>query len=107
MLCNKIDTSKVKSEMNVDFEQIQKDLTKFKNHTSMPQDDVITLMNYIDKFERLIVDEDYNELEYRSQISALYGITYSCIARINAYFRLYNAGHQKDVEKLERSKQQG
>ena len=38
MLYNKIDTSKVKSEMNMDFEQIQKDLTKFKNHTSMPQD---------------------------------------------------------------------
>ena len=67
MLYNKIDTSKVKSEMNMDFEQIQKDLAKFKNHTSMPQDDVITLMNYIDKFERLIADEDYNELEYSAE----------------------------------------
>jgi len=58
-----IDTSSVKTEL--DFEQIQSDLAKFKSHTSMPQDDVITLMNYIDKFERLIADKDYNELEYR------------------------------------------
>ena len=52
MTYRKIDTSKVKHEM--DFEQIQSDLAKFKNHTSMPQDDVKKLMNYVDKFERLI-----------------------------------------------------
>lgn len=51
MTYRKIDTSKVKPEM--DFEQIQKDLEKFKNHISMPQDDVKTLMNYVGKFERL------------------------------------------------------
>lgn len=67
MLYNKIDTGKVKSEIDMDFEQIQKDLAKFKNHTSMPQDDAITLMNYIGKFERLIADEDYNELEYSAE----------------------------------------
>ena len=44
MTYRKIDTSKVKPEM--DFEQIQSDLEKFKNHTSMPQDDVKKLMNY-------------------------------------------------------------
>ena len=60
-----IDTSSVKTEL--DFEQIQSDLAKFKSHTSMPQDDVITLMNYIDKFERLIADKDYNELEYSAE----------------------------------------
>lgn len=38
MIYRKIDTTKVKPEM--DFEQIQSDLEKFKNHTSMPQDDV-------------------------------------------------------------------
>lgn len=61
MTYRNINTSNLKPDMN--FEQIQKDLTKFKNHTSMPQDDVITLMNYIGKFERLIAVEDYNELE--------------------------------------------
>lgn len=67
MTYRKIDTTKVKPETNTDFAQIQNDLAKFKNHTSMPQDDVITLMNYIDKFERLIADEDYNELEYSAE----------------------------------------
>ena len=65
MTYRKIDTSKVKPEM--DFEQIQSDLAKFKNHTSMPQDDVKKLMNYVGKFERLIADEDYNELEYSAE----------------------------------------
>lgn len=67
MIYNKIDTSKVKSEMNMDFEQIQSDLAKFKNHTSMPQDDVKKLMNYVGKFERLIADENYQELEYSAE----------------------------------------
>ena len=67
MLYNKIDTSKVKSEMNMDFEQIQKDLAKFKNHNPMPEDDVKTLMNYISRFERLISDESYSELEYSAE----------------------------------------
>lgn len=67
MLYNKIDTSKVKPEMNMDFEQIQKDLAKFKNHNPMPEDDVQTLMNYISKFERLISDESYSELEYSAE----------------------------------------
>ena len=65
MIYRKIDTTKVKPKM--DFEQIQSELEKFKNHTSMPQDAVKTLMNYIDKFERLIADEDYNELEYSAE----------------------------------------
>ena len=65
MTYRKIDTSKVKPEM--DFEQIQKDLEKFKNHTSMPQDDVKKLMNYVGKFERLIADENYQELEYSAE----------------------------------------
>ena len=65
MTYRKIDTSKVKPEM--DFEQIQKDLEKFKNHTSIPQDDVKTLMNYVGKFERMIADEDYHELEYSAE----------------------------------------
>lgn len=65
MTYRKIDTTKVKPKM--DFEQIQSELEKFKNHTSMPQDAVKTLMNYIDKFERLIADEDYNELEYSAE----------------------------------------
>lgn len=67
MLYNKIDTSKVKPETDMDFEQIQKDLAKFKNHNPMPEDDVITLMNYISKFERLISDESYSELEYSAE----------------------------------------
>ena len=29
--------------------------------------DVKTLMNYIGKFERLILDEDYHELEYSAE----------------------------------------
>ena len=65
MTYNRINTNNVKHELN--FDQIQSDLARFKNHTSMPQDDVITLMNYIDKFERLIADEDYNELEYSAE----------------------------------------
>ena len=65
MTYRKIDTSKVKPEM--DFEQIQSDLAKFKNHTSMPQDDVKKLMNYVGKFERLIADENYQELEYSAE----------------------------------------
>lgn len=53
MTFNRINTNNVKTEM--DFNQIQNDLAKFKSHIPMPQDDVITLMNYIDKFERLIL----------------------------------------------------
>ena len=67
MTCRRIDTTKLKPEMNMDFEQIQSDLAKFKNHTLIPQDDVITLLNYINKFERLIVDESYQELEYSAE----------------------------------------
>lgn len=60
MIYRKIDTSKVKPEM--DFEQIQSDLAKVQNHTSMPQDNVKKLMNHVGKFERLIADENYQEL---------------------------------------------
>ena len=67
MTYRKIDTTKVKPETNTDFAQIQNDLAKFKSHTPLPQDDMITLMNYTDKFERLISDEDYNELEYSAE----------------------------------------
>ncbi len=67
MINRKIDTSKTNHEMDMDFNQIQNDLAKFKSHTPIPQDDMITLMNYIDKFERLIADEDYNELEYSAE----------------------------------------
>ena len=41
MTYRKINTSNINPEL--DFEQIQNDLAKFKNHTSMPQDDVKTL----------------------------------------------------------------
>ena len=76
MTYRKIDTTKVKPETNIDFAQIQNDLAKFKSHLPIPKDDMITLMNYIDKFERLIADEDYNELEYSAEcfMSTLRGI---------------------------------
>ena len=62
MTYKNIDTSKVKSEL--DFEQVRSDLAKFKSHTPMPEDDVITLMKYIGRFEQLISEENYSELGY-------------------------------------------
>ncbi|MBQ4516161.1 MAG: hypothetical protein II978_05175 [Clostridia bacterium] len=67
MTYRKIDTTRVKPETNTDFAQIQNDLAKFKRHTPMPENDVKTLMNYISKFERLIADESYQELEYSAE----------------------------------------
>ncbi len=49
---------------NLDFEQIQKDLELFKNHTPMQETDFARLMGYLDKLGRLIADENYSELEY-------------------------------------------
>ena len=62
MTYTKIDTSKVKPELN--FEQFQSELAKFKSHTPMPEDDMILLMKYIDRFEQLISEENYAELGY-------------------------------------------
>ncbi len=49
---------------NSDFEQIQKDLELFKNHTPMQETDSARLMGYLDRLGRLIADENYSELEY-------------------------------------------
>lgn len=62
MTYNTINTSKVKTEM--DFEEIQNELKKFKNQTSVPEVDAAKLLRYMDKFERLISDGNYPELEY-------------------------------------------
>lgn len=62
MTFNRINTNDVKTEM--DFEQIQNDLAKFKNQTPGGEVDAAKLLRYMDKFERLIADENYPELEY-------------------------------------------
>lgn len=62
MTYRKINTSNVNPEL--DFEQIQNDLAKFKSHIPMPEDDVIALMKYIGRFEQLISEENYSELGY-------------------------------------------
>ena len=62
MTYNRINTNNVKSKM--DFEEIQNDLKKFKNHTPVQEVDAAMLLQYLDKFERLITDENYQELEY-------------------------------------------
>ena len=62
MTYNRINTNNVKLEM--DFDQIQNDLEKFKNHTSRNEVDAAKLLRYMDKFERLVADENYPELEY-------------------------------------------
>lgn len=62
MTYNKINTNDVEPQM--DFEQIQSDLEKFKNHTSRNEVDAAKLLRYMDKFERLIADENYPDLEY-------------------------------------------
>ncbi len=49
---------------NSDFEQIQKDLELFKNHTPMQETDSARLLGYLDRLGRLISDENYSELEY-------------------------------------------
>lgn len=62
MTYNRINTNNVKPELN--FEEIQKDLAKFKNHAPKREVDAAKLLRYMDKFERLISDENYPELEY-------------------------------------------
>lgn len=62
MTYNTINTNNVKPEM--DFEEIQKDLTKFKNHAPKREVDAAKLLRYLNKLERLIADENYPELEY-------------------------------------------
>ena len=53
---NRINTNNVKSKM--DFEEIQNDLKKFKNYTPLQEVDAAKLLRYMDKFERLIADEN-------------------------------------------------
>ena len=65
MTYRKIDTNTVKQE--TDFEQIQNDPADFKSHIPIPQGDAKTLMTYIGKFEQLITDENYYELEYSAE----------------------------------------
>ena len=65
MIYKNIDTSNTKPDL--DFEQVQSDLAKFKSHTPMPEDDVIALMKYIGRFEQLISGENYSELGYISE----------------------------------------
>ena len=62
MTYNRINTNNVKPEMY--FDQIQNDLAKFKNHTPRREVDAAKLLRYMDKFERLITDENYPDLEY-------------------------------------------
>ncbi len=62
MTYNRINTNNIKPEMDVD--QIRNDLAKFKNHTPRYGVDAAKLLRYMDKFERLIADENYPELEY-------------------------------------------
>lgn len=62
MIFNRINTNNVKPEM--DFDQIQSDLARFKNHASRHEVDAAKLSQYLDKFERLIADENYSDLEY-------------------------------------------
>ena len=62
MAYNRINTNNVKPELN--FEEIQKDLAKFKNYTPIHEVDAAKLLRYMDKFERLISDKNYSELEY-------------------------------------------
>ncbi len=52
---------------NSEFEQIQKDLEKFKSHAHMKKEDTKKLTNYLYKLERLIADENYPELEYTAE----------------------------------------
>ena len=54
MTYNRINTNNVKPEM--DFDQIQNDLEKFKNQKSVHEIDDAKLLRYIDKLERLIAD---------------------------------------------------
>lgn len=74
MTYNRINTNNVKAEM--DFDQIQNDLEKFKNHTARHEVDAAKLLRYMDKFERLIADENYPDLEYIAEcfMCALRGI---------------------------------
>ena len=66
MTYNRINTNNVKLEM--DFEQIQSDLKKFKNQEPAPEIDGAKLLRYIDKLERLIIDENYQDFEYMANV---------------------------------------
>ena len=68
MTYNRINTNNVKLEM--DFEQIQSDLKKFKNQKSVHEIDDAKLLRYIDKLERLITDENYQDFEYIALLRA-------------------------------------
>ena len=70
MTYNRINTNNVKLEM--DFEQIQSDLEKFKNQEPAPEIDGAKLLRYIDKLERLITDENYQDFEYIAECFMCY-----------------------------------
>ena len=70
MTYNRINTNNVKLEM--DFEQIQSDLEKFKNQEPAPEIDSAKLLRYIDKLERLITDENYQDFEYIAECFMCY-----------------------------------
>ena len=70
MTYNRINTNNVNPEM--DFDQIQSDLAKFKNHASRHEVDAGKLSRYMDKFEMLIADENYPELEYIAECFMCY-----------------------------------
>ena len=70
MTYNRINTNNVNPEM--DFEQIQSDLAKFKNHTPKHEVDTAKLLRYLDKFERLIADENYQDFEYIAECFMCY-----------------------------------
>lgn len=70
MTYNRINTNNVKFEM--DFEQIQSDLKKFKNQEPAPEIDGAKLLRYIDKLERLITDENYQDFEYIAECFMCY-----------------------------------
>ena len=47
-----------------DFEEIEKALEMFRKHTHFDKSDVKKLNGYLERFKRLIDDENYSELEY-------------------------------------------
>ena len=68
MTYNTINTDNVKPEM--DFEEIQKDLAKFKNHAPKREVDAAKLLRYMDKFERLIfATSSYKSFSQSSKVN--------------------------------------
>lgn len=49
---------------DADFEEIEKALEMFRKPTHFEKSDVKKLKGYLEKFERLILDDNYAELEY-------------------------------------------